>query len=318
MGLYLGVDGGGTTTAFCLVRGASPEQVHVVARHTGPTSYYFGSAEGIGLVERVLADGVAAVCRAAGCTAAEIDQAFFGLPGYGEVHADVRRLDELPRRVLGHGRYACDNDMVCGWAGSLRLADGVNVVAGTGSIAYGRRGLQEARVGGWGEVFGDEGSGYWLAVNALRVASQMSDGRREPGPLLEVLRDHLGLRTDLDLVDVVLQRWDGDRTRIAALSRPVVVAARSGDHAARSLLAAAAEELARHVTAVRSRLRFPADELVPVSYSGGVFAVDEVRDRFVTALERAPEPYAVRTPVDPPDLGAARWAARLAPTGPVS
>jgi N-acetylglucosamine kinase-like BadF-type ATPase len=208
--------------------------------------------------------------------------------------------------------------MVCGWAGSLGLTDGVNVVAGTGSIAYGRRGPAGARVGGWGEVFGDEGSGYWVAVAALRIASQMSDGRRAPGPLLDVLRDHLRLDTDLDLVDVVLQRWGGDRTRIAALSRPVVTAARRGDGAARGLLDTAADELARHVTAIRSRLGFASTDVVPVSYSGGMFAVDEVRDRFVATLDQAPRPYAVQTPIDPPDLGAARWAARRAAGGVVS
>ncbi|HEY7009469.1 MAG TPA: hypothetical protein VH395_11040 [Jatrophihabitantaceae bacterium] len=46
-------------------------------------------------------------------------------------------LDAMPRTALGHDRYRCDNDMVCGWAGTLGGEDGINVVAGTGSIGYG-------------------------------------------------------------------------------------------------------------------------------------------------------------------------------------
>ncbi len=61
------------------------------------------------------------------------------------------------------GDICCGNDMVCGWAGSLACADGINVVAGTGSICYGEYQGRSARCGGWGELFSDEGSAYWIA-----------------------------------------------------------------------------------------------------------------------------------------------------------
>src|SRR6185436_15466750 len=111
------------------------------------------------------------------------------------------------------------------WAGSLGASDGINVISGTGSMTYGERAGTGARVGGWGELFGDEGSAYWIATRALSVFSQMSDGRLAPGPLMDVLRTHLDLSADLDLVDVVLNRWKGSRSEIAALSRQVGAAA---------------------------------------------------------------------------------------------
>ena len=74
-----------------------------------------------------------------------------------------RCLDAMPAALLGHRRYRCGNDMVCAWAGSLGGEDGINIVAGTGSIGYGERAGASARAGGWGEVFGDEGSAYWIA-----------------------------------------------------------------------------------------------------------------------------------------------------------
>jgi N-acetylglucosamine kinase-like BadF-type ATPase len=200
--------------------------------------------------------------------------------------------------------------MICGWAGSLAGADGINVISGTGSITYGQRNGTGVRVGGWGEVFGDEGSGYWLGVQALQTFSQMSDGRRPPGPLLGILREHLGLSSDLDLIDLVLNRWLTDRSRIAALSRPLVTAARAGDVTAAALLEKAAGELVLLVESTRRQLGYPAGERVPVSYSGGIFAVDEVRQSFVQRLQTSG--HDVRPPIFSPAIGAALHAAALA------
>ena len=84
--------------------------------------------------------------------------------------------------MLGHDRYSCDNDMVCGWAGSLAGEDGINVISGTGSMTYGERQGVGHRVGGWGELFGDEGSAYWIAAQGLNAFTRMSDGRLPHGP----------------------------------------------------------------------------------------------------------------------------------------
>lgn len=138
--MFLGVDGGGTKTAFCLVD--RDGKVAGQARTAG--SYYFSDAsEGIGLVERALRQGVDSVCADAGIKPSDIAYAFFGLPGYGEAPGDVPILDAAPRAVLGHDRYACDNDTVCGWAGSLGAADGINILSGTGSMTYGERSGRE-------------------------------------------------------------------------------------------------------------------------------------------------------------------------------
>src|SRR5918994_186475 len=127
------VDGGGTKTALCLV----DEGGHVAAQTQAPSCHHF--TEGIDLVSRVLQEGIEEVCEQASVTPADIRYAFIGLPTYGEVSSDVPTLDAMPKEILGHGRYACGNDMVCGWAGSLGGVDGINVVSGTGSITYGER-----------------------------------------------------------------------------------------------------------------------------------------------------------------------------------
>jgi N-acetylglucosamine kinase-like BadF-type ATPase len=304
--MYLGVDGGGTKTALCLLRGDG----RVAAEAQAPSCYYF--TEGIELVGRVLRQGIDQVCEMASVTPADIRYAFFGLPTYGEVSSDVPALDAAPSGVLGHDRYACDNDTVCGWAGSLGGIDGINVVSGTGSITYGERAGNGVRVGGWGELFGDEGSAYWIAIKGLNAFSRMGDGRLPVGPLHETLRTHLALEADLDLVDVVLNRWQGERSKIAALSRVVAGAAEAGDECAARILSEAADELAGLVDTTRRLLDFGPDEDIPVSYSGGVFNARPVVEGFEAALGRLHDGYKLREPLYSPVVGAAIYAAKLA------
>jgi N-acetylglucosamine kinase-like BadF-type ATPase len=302
-GVFLGVDGGGTKTAFALLTGDG----ELLTTALAPSCYYLG--RGIDLVEEVLRAGVASVCGETGIAPAEVTHAFVGLPGYGEVSADVETLNAIPGRVLGHQRYRCDNDMVAGWAGSLGAVDGVNVIAGTGSMTYGERAGRGLRVGGWGELFDDEGSAYWIAIRGLNAFARMSDGRLPTGPLREHLADHLRLAADLDLVDVVLNRWHGDRMKVASLAPVVTAAAAAGDTECAGILREAGTRLADLVRVTIDRLGYAPGEVVPVSWSGGVFASEQVRAAFRERLADAS--VDLRDPLLPPVVGAALYAARL-------
>lgn len=303
--IRLGVDGGGTKTAGVL----TDDDGTVLASATVGGTYYL--ADGVEAVRQRLDDLIGALCSSAGIERAQVASAFFGLPGYGEIRADTPTLDALPRAVLGHDRYACGNDMVCAWAGSLGGADGVNVIAGTGSMTYGERAGRGTRVGGWGEVFGDEGSAHWIGIEGLRAASRMSDGRLPRGPLLPALRDHLGVDDDLGLLDVVLHRWRGARGRVAGLAPVVDAAATAGDTAATAILTAAGGELALLVTTTAETLEWPPEDTLPVSWSGGVFGSTVVRAAFARALTAAPRAVDLREPERSPALGAALLATRI-------
>src|ERR1700720_2206011 len=207
---FLGVDGGGTKTRFILVDGDGK----LAAADEGPTSDHL--QVGIDGVRDVLAGGVAALFREAGKDGSSIAYAFFGLPAYGEDSAAQVLLDGLPEPLLGHRRYRCGNDMICAWAGSLGGEDGINIVAGTGSIGYGERKGRSARAGGWGEIFGDEGSAYWIAVQGLNIFTRMSDGRLPCGALHAAFKESLDLSDDLDICAKVMNAHN--RGRIAAMS----------------------------------------------------------------------------------------------------
>ncbi|MFB8748905.1 N-acetylglucosamine kinase [Streptomyces parvulus] len=309
--VFLGVDGGGTKTAFCLVDGSGTVRARATGPGTSPTDEP-GDDGSFGTYP-VLADGVARVCAEASVAPAALTHAFFGLPAHGESPPLTAALDALPARLLGHDRYGVGNDMVCAWAGSLGLADGINVIAGTGSMAYGERAGRTARTGGWGELFGDEGSAHWIAVEGLAAFTRMSDGRLAPGPLAGVLRRALDLGSDLDVVGRVLYGGLG-RDGVAALARRVTEAAALDDPAAGAVLARAGRELALLADAARRRLGFPAAETVPVSYSGGVFGSRPVAEAFRAELAGLEGRFELRPPLYEPVVGAALHAASLAGT----
>jgi len=303
--LFLGVDGGGTKTHFVLV----DRDGNLAAWCEGPTSYHL--EVGMDGVRDVLTDGVAALLRQAGIDGSAIAYAFFGLPAHGEDSVAEALLDALPEPLLGHRRYRCGNDMVCAWAGSLGGDDGINIVAGTGSIGYGERRGRSARAGGWGEVFGDEGSAYWIAVQGLNVFTRMSDGRLPRGPLHAMFRASLGLSDDLDICAKVMNAHT--RGNIAAMSELIARAAHDGDVSAIRIFDDAACELAAVVEAVREALDFKPDEAVPLSYSGGVFNAGALilgpLQHHLAALRGS---YRLRAPITTPSVGAAVYAAKLA------
>lgn len=305
--LFLGVDGGGSKTCFVLLASSG----EVVATHEAGGAYYLQIGLD-GLRER-LKTGLTQTLAKAGVAVDQITHAFFGLPAHGEDSRITATLDALPGEVLGHGRHSCGNDMICGWAGSLAGVDGVSITAGTGSIGYGERQGRTARVGGWGEVFGDEGSAYWIALGGLNLFSRMSDGRLPRGPLHAILTEVFHLTSDLDLSTRIIADYAPERDLIAALSRHVAEAAQAGDAQAIGLFERAAAELALLASSLRTQLGFADDEVVRVSYSGGVFRAGDIILRpFARALADCGMRFELVRPQMGPGVGAAVYAAKMA------
>ena len=304
--MFLGVDGGGTKTAYALVDADG----NLRSSHVGASVDYL--AEGIDTARARLAEGLGATLAGAHLNTADVAFAFFGLPGYGEDGSALAALDALPSAVLGSTHYRCGNDMVCSWAGSLGCEDGISVIAGTGSLAYGEFAGRQARCGGWGELIGDEGSAYWIAREGMNLFSRMSDGRAARGPLHALVRKRLGIGNDLDLCAHIYGVHANRRNAFAQFARLVDEASQAGDAAAGAIFARGVKELIDCVAAVRRGLSTPEDAVVAVSHSGGVFDnVPAMVAAFRDGLAACAQPYEYRPPRFPPVIGAALYAARL-------
>lgn len=305
MSMFLGVDGGGSKTEFVCINQAG----EVLVRHAGGTTYHLE----VGFEEAVrrIGHGIDEVCGSLEISPHAIDHAFFGLPAYGEDRIVDPRLQAACGRLLGHDRYHCGNDMVCGWAGSLGCEDGINIVAGTGSIGYGERMGRSARAGGWGEIFGDEGSAYWIAVQGLHVFARMSDGRSPRGSLHARLTAALSLVVDVDLCARVMGPPAMTRNQLAALAPIVSEAAADGDRAATVVLERAAGHLADLAITLREQLGFERDEVAALSWSGSILTrVEPVRALFIELVRADVGAFRFVTPKHDPAYGAALYARR--------
>jgi N-acetylglucosamine kinase-like BadF-type ATPase len=178
--------------------------------------------------------------------------------------------ESILRELLIADRMLVTDDAVIALAGATGGEPGLVVIAGTGSIAFGRNPEgRTARAGGWGYLFGDEGGAFWIARQALRAALRLEEGWGVPTSLRARLLDHTGTRNINDLLHRCYTT-EFPRERVASLSVLVNQAAESGDPAALEILEVAARELALLAIAVLGNL-FVAGEPALVTYSGGVF-----------------------------------------------
>ena len=240
----------------------------------------------------------------------------YGMPSFGEGGAADETAVARIREALAPYPLHVVNDVEVGWAGSMALAPGVNIVAGTGSIAYGRdEAGNSARSGGWMEFFSDEGSGYWLGRRAFQLFAKQSDGRVPRGRLHALMKARLGLEDDYELNNLVRDVYAPSREKTASIQRILLEAAREGDASAVRLYEEAARELAENVNAVLRQLRL--GDTPTVSYSGGIFETgDLILKPFRAALDASVQ---VMKPVWGPAEGALllaveQFAPRTLPT----
>ncbi len=269
-----------------------------------------GRHEGPGAVAsaadpRRAADAVALVCRQVALMAGAtlpVDVVWAGISGAGR--EDSRVAVETALKHAGVARAVhVGSDVQAAFHDAFAKGPGVLVIAGTGSIAYGRaEDGREGRVGGWGRHIGDEGSGFAIGLGALRRVARSVDGRAHPTTLVGGVLGHLGLASMDELVTWIPGANKGE---VAALTPVVAEAAASGDAVAREILALAVQELDGHVMAILETLG-PWSRPPRVALAGGLLQPGgPLREPLVWALSR----QAIRTLERAPD--AARGAARL-------
>jgi N-acetylglucosamine kinase len=182
-------------------------------------------------------------------------------------------------RILAAETLVVTTDAVTALAGATAGKPGIVVIAGTGSIAFGRNAEgRTARAGGWGYIFGDEGGAFDIARQALRAALRYEEGWGPPTALHGALLEAAGSADAND----VLHRFYSDewpRPRVAALAPRVDEAAMAGDAIAREILHSAAQQLAILTASVRRQLWKPG-EPARVAWIGGVFRSRLLLERY--------------------------------------
>jgi N-acetylglucosamine kinase-like BadF-type ATPase len=200
------------------------------------------------------------------------------------------------------------NDALVALVAGAGDGEGVVVVAGTGSIAYGRDASgRAARAGGWGYLLGDEGGGFWIGRAALAAVVRQFDGRGPVTLLTPMILDHLGLSTPSELIQEIYYR-DVPHPTIAGIAGVVQRAMDERDAIAAEILARAGAELASAAGSVITRLEIRGDAF-PTVLAGGIF---RGIPWLVDAVTRRLSEIAPRTRVQQLDTEPATGAVRLA------
>jgi len=261
----LGIEGGGTKTAWALVA----DGVIIESGKLPASNFRLTPPDQISRLFHVLPR--------------EVDRVGVFLAGCAtEVDRDV--LSRLARAIWPKAKIVAGSDRESGMAACLADRDGIAVNAGTGSSVTGRNGRQIEKAGGWGHILGDAGGAYFVSIRALRSVLREYDLRRGERKLAANMLHAVGLNNFDELV-----RWaqTADKMEIASLAPVVFEAARKSDEVAWQIIAAGVSALVDFTTAVALRLRLDTPE---VRLMGGLFEHQKFYGvAFATALkERIP------------------------------
>jgi glucosamine kinase len=266
MSLFLAIDAGGTKTE-CLLA----DDRRVLARaSTGTVKLMRISEEE---ATRRLLTLLEEVAGAAGASLDQVTRTCFGLAGITSPAVRAWARQVVPAMVAGEFLLCGDEEIALDAA--FAGGPGILVIAGTGSNVVGRSESGTLfGVGGWGPVLGDEGSGYWIGLEALRAALRAHDGGLDPSRvrarvqaraglddnpsfcLLREIEEHWELGSLAELVAFANQRSGLRRPApdFAALAPVVARCAESGDALAASVLERAGRELAEQVALVSRKM----------------------------------------------------------------
>ena len=263
---YLGIDGGGTKTAFALMNEAG----EILSTYETSGCYY--PAIGKAGVLKVLNQGIAEVTK--GVDLSQV-VACAGIPAYGESEELEHAFEEIREELSVEILYV--NDVEVGYYGALGLEPGINIVAGTGSIAFGfdEKG-NAARSGGFGpELEGDEGSAHYIGRKLLHHFTRQIDLREERTLLYDAIMKEFKLKKDLYLFGYVLENNLLERDKMASFSKLAYELAIKGDPICIQIFEDSAFELNCLVAGLMRQLDFQSMP-IKVSYTGGVFKAGDL------------------------------------------
>ena len=295
--LYAGIDGGQSST-IAVVLDADGNQL---GRGTAGPSDHVGEPPESQRAALACETAVAEALRGAGLPAATaLAAVVIGLSGYEG--AWYGREPVFPGAVV---RY--EHDAVIALAGAIPARPAAVVIAGTGSAAYGERPDGGAvRAGGFGYLFGDEGSSFAIARAALAGAMRSADG----GAVTNLGEAALGFfdYPDLRALARAVSLHEVTRPQLASFVRVVLDAARLGDVTARAIVDGAAADLADLAVRVVGRLAADGDGPVPVAFVGGAVENAGLRADVGRRVEAAEPRARVVEPAYEPAVGAALLA----------
>lgn len=295
MKVILAIDGGGSRTR-CL---AINRDGKILGTGAGGASNHLLVDKRV--VRASLDEAINAALGEANLTGGDVFCISAGLAGVDYNGAGADEMGDLFSE-FGFADAVINGDMIIAHAGALAGSAGVLALAGTGSCILGidAKG-KPIKVGGWGPVYGDEGSAYRIGQTALRAAARAFDGRGEKTALLDAILKEFKIQDFQESIEFVYLKGMQPR-EIAALSRMAYKVAEAGDKSAIKIFEQAGEELAESVASAIRRLNLQEKK---VSYQGAVLqSCAIVRERLTECLKKDFPNIEIIAPKFAPVIGA--------------
>jgi len=269
------VEGGKTKTLSMLVDDEGNLLGYSIGGSSGWTTVGFDKAFSN------LSSSIMSAIRKAGLTTRDIDVAILGLPDMDTENAKMYFAGRFKEWGVFRVEPLIIPDFVTAYY-AVTLGDpGVAVIAGTGSIAYGRNSRRvDARAGGWGWFGDDEGSAIWIAMRAIDASGRFFDGRGPYTLIAQKILDFFKVKDPLQLIDVVYSLIKEDIGELGKLAVLVDEAAEEGDQLATEILRSGGIELALMAKAVYEKLRVNNEEFIVVGV-GSVFSSRTLKESFM-------------------------------------
>jgi len=292
----VGIDAGGSKTVCQL----ADAEGNVLAETRGPGAGLHVMSDAA--VARTLGDVIGRAIQSITPPPAVLCIGMAGVDRPGE----PERVASVLKGVLPDTRTLVVSDALIALEAGSPETPGVVLIAGTGSMAYGRDASgRAARAGGWGYVLSDEGSGYWMGREALRAVMRAADRRGPATSLTALVLAHWNAERPQDLVEKVYGSAPKPAT-IAAVASLVESAATEGDDVAREIISRGAWELATAAVSVQGQLGLVD---TPITLAGSLFRVmPSLRTSVSAHLEARLPGSAVRPLQAEPVVGAVRLA----------
>jgi N-acetylglucosamine kinase-like BadF-type ATPase len=256
----LGIDTGGTKTVCLLANDRG--DILAEARGSGANLQVMGELGVEKVLHRVMEQTI-------GDHDVTLDAICLGIAGVDRP-GDAQAVKDIMRRIAHKTPTVVVNDALVALVAGAGEQAGVVIVAGTGSIAYGRDAAgRAARAGGWGYLLGDEGGGFWIGRAALSAVVRQFDQRGPLTILTDFVLEQMQLSTPAEVIHAIYDRGL-QRHAIAGLAGVVQRATEAGDAVAGEILDRAASELAAAAASVVTRLGMRGD-VFPTILAGGIF-----------------------------------------------
>ncbi|WP_263703878.1 BadF/BadG/BcrA/BcrD ATPase family protein, partial [Bacillus thuringiensis] len=175
------------------------------------------------------------------------------------------------------------NDAMIAHAAALKGKDGILTIGGTGAICIGKKGEVYEYSGGWGHILGDEGSGYWIALQGLKRMANQFDQGVTLCPLSLRIQDEFQLLTSSHIKQLV---YSFSKDKVAAIASLIIEEARNGNDDAHKIILQAAKELTRITVNIYNKMQFNLSASIAVSGSILRF-VPEIYAEFKKCCEKS-------------------------------